>query len=491
MNRVASVVAACLMVAGCAGAPILRVPPDEFTVPDTFAAAPPAAIEARLDWWEDFGEPSLSHAVATALEHNHDLRAAAARVERALAEARIAGADLKPDVSVGLDGARRRQNFIGFPLPGADGQVASSRSTNLGASLDISWELDLWGRLRASTRAALADAQAADAEYQAAVLSLAAQTVKVWLAAAESAQQLELAQRTVESWRAAHEQVRQRYERGLRSPLDVRLSLSNLANAEALVAVRQRQQDAAIRQLEILMGRYPGRAMPLPDALPRTPAAIPTGLPAELVARRPDLVAAERRLAAADERFVVAKRSLYPRLFLTGSGGTATESLRDLTDYDFRVWSLAASLLQPVFQGGRLRAGVDRARAMTWEAIESYTAAGLRAYAEVEAALAADQHLATEVETLDESARHARAATRLAEDRYRSGLEDYITVLDSQRRELASESAHITAHAGRLQNRVNLYLALGGGFRRPDSIPTPARDIKSVASRGGSFEHQP
>jgi NodT family efflux transporter outer membrane factor (OMF) lipoprotein len=233
------------------------------------------------------------------------------------------------------------------------------------------------------------------------------------------------------------------------------------------------------------MGRYPGRNLAPPASLPDLPAAIPAGLPAQLVGRRPDLVAAERRLAAADERFLVAKRSLYPRLTLTGSAGTSSNELRDLVDYDFRVWSLAASLLQPVFQGGRLRAGVDRARAGTEEALLAYTGAALRAYSEVEAALAADEYLAGEVDGLAESVRHARAATRLAEDRYRSGLEDYITVLSSQRREFDSESAYIAALQRRLENRVNLYLALGGGFHRPDDIPMPGRDVRALADRRG------
>jgi NodT family efflux transporter outer membrane factor (OMF) lipoprotein len=481
-----------LALAGCSGPPRLRTSPDPVDVPDRFEAAASQAPEVPSRWWEDFGDVGLAEAVAAALEHNQDLRAAAARLDQALAQARIAGADLKPTVGTGASASRNRQSFIGFPVPedpmsgdpvsDGDQEVVSSTFTNLGTSLNISWEADLWGRLRAASRAAVADAQAMEAEYQAASLSLAGQTTKAWLAAAEIEQQLDLARRTVDSWRAAYEQVNDRYRRGLRSPLDVRLALANLTNAESLVEARLRQLDAALRQLEVLMGRYPGRQLSAPQALPQAPAAIPAGLPAELVGRRPDLVAAERRLAAADERFLVAKRSLYPRLTLTASGGTASEALSDLVDYDFRVWSIAANLLQPVFQGGRLRANVDRARAGTEEAVQSYTAAALRAYAEVETTLAADEHLAGEVDRLSESVRHSRAATKLAEDRYRMGLEDYVTVLDSQRREFTSESAYISAYQRRLENRVDLYLALGGGFRRPDTIPTPAQDVKAVAA---------
>ena len=473
-----------LLLGGCAGAPALRTSPTDAVVPLQFEAAPPEALPVSIDWWEDFGDAALSQAVTAALQNNQDLRAAAARLDHALAEARMAGADLKPMVGVGAGASRRRQSFIGLPVPGGDDQILISRSTSLGASVNISWEADLWGRLRAATRAAVAGAQASDADYQAAQLSLSGQTVKAWLAVAEIGQQLDLAQRTVDSWRAAYQQVNHRYQRGLRPPLDVRLSLANLAGAEAVMEVRQRQQDAALRQLEILMGRYPGRRIPAPEMLPQVPVEIPAGLPAELVGRRPDLVAAERRLAAADQRFLVAKRSLYPRLTLTGSGGTASEALSELVDYDFHVWSIAANLLQPVFQGGRLRAGVDRARAGTEEALQLYTAAALRAYAEVETALAADEHLAREVEWLSDSARHAAAAAELAEVRYRSGLALYVTVLEAQRREFISRSARIAAYRNRLGNRVDLYLALGGGFQRPDTIPTSVREAKSPPDRG-------
>ena len=416
------------------------------------------------DWWTAFGDPALDQVVQRALEQNRDLVVAASRLEQAAADSRIAGADLLPTVQASFTGSRRKQNFIGFPIPGSVGTVLSTVSANIGVSLDTTWEADLWGRLKAGARASLADLQATAADYRGAQLSIAGQTVKAWLAAVEARQQISLAEVTVASFRASSEQVRRRFESGLRSSLDVRLSLSSLAGAEALLQQRRQQLDATQRQLGVLLGQYTLVDFPITTELPDVPAAVPAGLPADLVRRRPDLVAAERRLAAVNQRLVVARRDLYPRISLTGSAGTASGALRSLLDPGLSVWSFAGSLLQPIFQGGRLRAGVDRAEARVDESLATYAAAALQAYAEVEAALVAEAFFLERLGYLTVSAEQSRSAEALAEDRYRSGLEDFVTVLESQRLALQADGELIAARRLLLENRVDLYLALGGGF---------------------------
>jgi NodT family efflux transporter outer membrane factor (OMF) lipoprotein len=335
-------------------------------------------------------------------------------------------------------------------------------------SVDLSWEIDLWGRLSAQARQGLAAFQASQADYQGVRLSIAGQTAKAWFAVAEAQLQLDLAERTVASLTRSRDQVRDRFERGIRPPLDLRLALAQLHGAEAAVEARKRQLDFASRQLEVLLGLYPGREIEFPRELIGTPAGVPSGLPAELVSRRPDLVAAERRLTATQEQLKVARASLYPRLSLTASGGTSTAELTDLVKGDFSVWSLAGNLVAPLFSGGRLRAGVDLAEAGVDANVATYIGTALRAYSEVEITLAAEVLLAARAEDLEQAASQSRAAERLAMDRYRSGLEAYITVLDSQRRTFEAESAWIAGRRERLDNRVDLYLALGGGF---DSTP--------------------
>jgi len=463
---------------GCAAAPPVEPPQLDVTVPDTWTAADTSVGEVAPDWWTDFGEPGLSAAVEIALEGNFDLAAAAARLEQAAADARIASSALQPTVQASYNGSRRKQNFVGFPIPGLEGRVLSTVSTNQGVSLDVSWEIDLWGRLRADAQAALADLQRSAADLRGAQLSMAGQTVKAWFAIAEARQQVALSDETVGSFLASAEQVRERFESGIRPALDLRLALLNLANAEALRDQRRQQLDASARQLEVLLGRYAAGTIDQPSSLPDVTADVPGGIPADLVARRPDLVAAERQVAAAGARLGVARKQLLPNITLTAATGTATNALRSLLDGNFGVWSLLGNVVAPLWQGGRLRAQIDRAEAQTAEVLANYANTALVAYAEVETALAAEAFLADRVGHLTNAVEQARAAERLAEERYRAGLDTYITVLDSQRSAVQADGDLIAARRLRLENRVDLYLALGGGF---DQLEAPIQIQQQIS----------
>jgi NodT family efflux transporter outer membrane factor (OMF) lipoprotein len=454
------------LVAACSVQPPPRTEPDLGTAtPTAWTGGARDDGAPEKDWWGTFDDPQLTALIELALARNQDLRIAAARLQRAEAEARIAGADLEPQLGVGLDAARQRQNFIGLPIPG-DG-VPSTTFESYGVSLDASWEVDMWGRIRARARAAVADFEAAREDLRGARLSLAAQTAKAWFAVEEALEQVVLAEESAASFAESADNLRARYEQGVRSPLDLRLALSNVTAARAAVARRQAVLEASLRQLEVLLGEYPSADLldEFPTrSLPPMPDPVPAGLPAELVARRPDLAAAERRLAAADQRWLEAKRSLYPRLSLTAGGGTSSTSLGDLLDGDFRVWGIFAGLTQPIFQGGRLRAGVARADAISDEALAAYVGSVLRAYAEVEIALSNEGWLADEQGQLELNVGHNVAAERLAEDRYRAGVGRYLEVLESQTRSFVARSELLALRRTRLTNRVDLHLALGGGF---------------------------
>ena len=468
---------------GCASAPPVETPQLDVAVPDTWTAADMSVGEVAPDWWTDFGAPGLSAAVETALEQNLDLVAAAARLEQAAADARISASALQPTVQASYTGSRRKQNFVGFPIPGAEGRVLSTVSTNQGVSLDLSWEIDLWGRLRADAQAALADLQRSAADLRGAQLSMAGQTVKAWFAIAEARQQVTLSDETVASFRVSAEQVRERFESGIRPALDLRLALLSVANAEALLDQRRQQLDASARQLEVLLGRYAAGTIDQPSRLPDVTADVPGGIPADLVARRPDLVAAERQVAAAEARLGVARKQLLPNMTLTAATGTATNALRSLLDGNFGVWSLLGNFVAPLWQGGRLRAQIDRAEAQTTEVLANYANTALVAYAEVETALAAERFLADRVGHLTNAVEQARAAERLAEERYRAGLDNYITVLDSQRSAVQADGDLIAARRLRLENRVDLYLALGGGFEQLEAPIQIQRQIGDSTSQ--------
>jgi NodT family efflux transporter outer membrane factor (OMF) lipoprotein len=464
------------ILAACADSPDRRPVELGFEVPGSWEAGQPAAEPVQDNWWETFGEEGLVQAVQEALTHNTDLQVTAARLLAAEAQARIAGADLYPQIDAGINARRTQQNFVGFPILGPG--VPSRTFSNYGVSFNLSWELDLWGRISSGQSAALADVDAAAADLYAAQLSLIAQTSKAWFAVAEGRRQLQLADDSVESFRSTSVQVRDRFEQGVRPPLDLRLALTNLAGAEAVVALRREQLDRAIRQLELLMGRYPAGGLESATLLPDEFPPVPAGLPSELLLRRPDLLAAERRLAAADSRLDQARASLYPRISLTAAGGTATAELQDVADTDFRVWSLAGNLLQPIFQGGRLRAEVSRNEALISEAVALYASAVQRAFSQVESALAAEGHLALREDRLREAADQAAAALQLSESRYLTGLSDFLLVSDTQRTALNAESSWLAVRRERLDVRIDLFLALGGGFASP--TPTDAGENPEV-----------
>ena len=474
----ATVLALAFVLAACATTPPPPQQPDVgVPVPARYGAAGETSAAAQQPlperWWRDFGDPVLDALVDQALQHNRDLAASAARLEAALTAPTIAGAAALPQVDASADAQRSKRLFLGFPF--GSGGVPSSTTTTYGVSLNVRWELDVWGRLRAGERAALADAQAAALLHDGARLSLAGQVCKSYFAVVEARQQLALAEATASSVGRTEADVRDRFRRGLRSALDAHQAATNLANANANVAARAEQLMRAARQLDLLCGRYPDGlldgAQELPPALP----SVPVGLPSELLRRRPDLVAAERQLAAAGCRVEQATAALYPRLSLTASGGTTSTELEDLVDQDFSVFSLGANLLQPLFEGGALRAEVARQEALQKEALADYQGAVLTAFTEVESALVATSALESRRVELERAARSAALARDLARERWQNGLTDFLAVADGQRQAFTAESNRITANRQRLDNRIDLFLALGGGFDADAPVP-PATD---------------
>ncbi len=489
--RIAAVAGLLALSASCVHSPPRKAVETDLAVPPRWSAETADSRPIGDAWWSDLGNEQLTALIGEAWRRSPDLHLALARLDAAAAEARIAGAELWPGLEADLDAARRQQNFIGLPIPGSSAGVLTSRSTSYGVSLNTFWELDLWGRIRSGKRAARAELEANEEELRGAYLSLAAQTAKAWLAAAEAEQQVELAGQTARNYDETAEKVRSRYERGLRSPLDVRLALSSLSNAEALLRERRLQRARAVRQLEILAGRYPAGDLGVSAEFPELSAGVPAGLPSELLLRRPDLAAAERRFASSQARVKEARAALFPRLSLTAGGGTSTSELEDLVSSDFTVWSWAVNLAQPIFQGGRLRAGVDLAKARSRQAAAQYAGELLRAFAEVETALAGEQWLREREEQVRDAATQATAAQGLAEDRYASGLEDFVTVLEAQRRALEAESELIRVRRARLDNRVDLHLALGGGFQTNQASGTGLAPVPRKRQSSGMSGSSP
>jgi NodT family efflux transporter outer membrane factor (OMF) lipoprotein len=465
----AAIAVTVTLVFSCAKPPPRDFPDIDVDVPgewtaDSLIDTTAITIEAyESEWWAEFGISELDSLVNEALGTNFDLKTAIARVDQAEALARIVGADKWPQIGAGLEASRRQNVLIGFPIPG-QAEAITTRTSSFGVSLDVAWEIDLWGRIRAAEAAALADVQASWADLAGLRLSVASQAVKAWFAVIEARLQVELAEETVRSFRLSADFVRARYEEGVRSPLDLRLALANQYAAEALLELRKEILDRTVRGFEILLGRYPSGQLIAQGDLPAVEEETPPGLPSELLIRRPDLLAAERRYAASEKRVSEARRAFFPRISLTGSAGTLTAELENLVDGDFSVWSIAARLAQPIFQGGRLKGNLAQSEAVADQALAQYALSLLRAFGEVESALYAEQVLERRVERTRAAAEQSQAAQLLAERQYAAGIVDYITVLETQRRALNSQSELLSVRRERIDARVNLHLALGGGF---------------------------
>jgi len=439
-----------------------------------------------LHWWSDFGDPALSRLIEEGLANNASLRAAALNVETALAQARIDRAARQPELEAAFDPGRRQQNTaqsglteaIPVPLPGFEpGEVRSFAFTSWGLALNVRWEVDLWGRLRAVTSASLAEAAAVEANLVGARLSIAGQLAKLYFGVVEAEQQVELLVRTRESRERTNARVAARYRRGGATALEVRQSRAQVGEAAAALADRQRALDGLRRQLEVLLGRYPAGEIEAGEGLPALPPLPATGVPADLLARRPDLKAAEYRALAASERLRAASRALYPTFRLDGSAGRSSGELGDLLGGDFSVWSVAAGLLQPLLSGGRLRAGRDLVQAGLETAEADWLQTALAAFAEVESGLVAERRLAERAEALERAAHESREANSLAEARYRQGLASYLQVLDSQRTSYSSQSQLLAARRQQLEARTDLVLSLGGG------VPESAADTGQPPTR--------
>ncbi len=465
-----ALLAAAGFAIGCGG---LRAPVTEPAVDLGPAPAPSESVARPAeDWWTDFGDPALDQVVERALARNLTLREAGARLAQAAADAGIAMSALYPQAGLSANRLAERRNFIGLPIPGiADDEVLTAEYVQYGLSLDLSWEANLWREATPRARAAGAGVEAAVAEVAGARISLAGQAARLYLLAVEARGQARIAEAVAANLEEALHWTRERARIGDAALADVDTAEARLAEARAVAATRRQARSAAVRSLEVLFTDYPdsevGPEWVLGDRLPTGPLPVPPGVPADLIARRPDVAGAERRLAASLEFTEMARRARYPQFPLTGSVGTATARLRQLVNGDFSVWSLIARIAAPVFQGGRIRAQIRGEEARDQQALAAYARTVLTAYQEVEAALAAEETLAeTQARSAEAVQASRRALARTGAERV-SGFSSRLPELAAERAVLTAEAAHLAERRARLDNRVNLALALGGGFERP------------------------
>ncbi|TCP13585.1 multidrug efflux system outer membrane protein [Crenobacter luteus] len=466
--------AAAVALSACAVGPDYQRPGVE--LPDSWtsapAAGPGAAEAAALDarWWERFGDAELSRLIDEALAHNRDLVAAAARVDEAAALSSQARAALLPrlDANAGYSRGRRsaETSTPGSPL------VSDVRSANA----VLSWEADLWGGLRRGNEAARAEFAASRYSREASRLAIAAQVADSYFQLRAFDAQLQIARDTLNTREQTLKLQERRFKGGVTSALDLRQAEAEAAAARAAVPTLEQSVGQTERALSVLVGKSP-RTLATPPARGKTlaalaiPPAVPAGLPSELLARRPDLAAAEARLVAANARIGEARAAYFPSIKLTAQTGSESLALASLFSGPARTWAFVANLAMPVFDFGATAARVDAANARQRQALAGYEKAVQDAFRETFDALQAQGTSADAEAALATQARALRDTLRLARLRYDNGYSNYLEVLDAERGVYRAEQALIDARLTRLRAVLALYKAMGGGWQNGDATP--------------------
>ena len=455
------------LLAGCSLAPVYQRP--AAPVPPAYPASAPDGSTQRAaadtGWRDYFTDPGLRLSIAAALEQNRDLRTAALRIEEARAAYHIQRADRLPNLNGSLAAARARTPA--YLSPTGKALTADRFDAGLGLS---SFELDFFGRVRNLNEAALSAYLASDAARQAAQISLVAQVAQAYFGLWALGEQYALARQTLAGRSQTFQLTRQRVEAGAASRLDLRLDETLLETARVAVLTLARQQQQAHNALDLLVGQYlpptPGAAVTPPDdATLDAMSALPAGLPSELLARRPDIQAAELRLKAANANIGAARAAFFPRISLTAAFGSSSPAFAGLFDAGSGLWSFAPQMTLPIFDAGRNRANLSLAAVRKDIAVADYEKTIQLAFREVADALAARSYLGEQV-TAQRAVREAQAERlKLLQLRFDNGVSSSLDVLDAERVLFAAEQSLVQTRLLRASSAIDLYRALGGGLK--------------------------
>ncbi len=455
MKRILGSIVASLIVGGCTLGPDYQRP--ELPMPSAYLqTAEAGATIANLPWWELFEDPELRSLIVVALEENKNLAIAAARVEEARAQFGITRADQYPNVNGGARAERgNTAELINEDL---------GTNTTLTVGTQLAWEIDIWGKLRRATESARAQLLATEEAQRAVTISLIAEVANSYLLLRDLDDRLVIAERTVETRQEALGIIQARYDEGTVPLIDVNQADVELAEAQVTRSGLERQVIQAENLISILLGRNPGtitRGQPLDQQV--FPPDLPAGVPAEILARRPDVRQAEQELAAQTARIGVAEANRLPSLNLLGQLGFVDDNLNDLFDDD--LWTIGGDFIGPLFDAGRSKQQVEVEIARTEQLLSQYGLTVQQALREVEDALVAIRTLNESLGYRTRQVASARSAATLSRARYDGGVTSYLEVLDSDRSLFDNELAESQTRRASLQAVVDLYKALGGGWQ--------------------------
>lgn len=437
--------------------------------PETRTLAIPSAWHRGNDsgtpagnWLSEFDDARLISFVMEAMSNNYSLHQERARLDQAEQSVVLSRANRLPTLDLTLDAQRR----------GAD---SSATTQSYNAAIEGRWEVDLWGRLNKEQQAAQLLYAAQRVSLQSAERNLAARTAGTFFQVLEAKQLLGVAKRRLENVIESEDIVASGYRQGLNDALDLYLAKNQVEREEANYAQQEQIVSESVADLQLLLARYPDGDMAVGGELPLVTDSIPSGLPSELLTRRTDVQQAWLNLLVADADLAAAHKSRFPSLSLVGSNGATSVAFSDLMSGSSSVWSISGGLTQPFFNAGRLRALEAQAVAEVQRVEKQYLDLVYSAFAEVENAISRSASLQARYESFLEAEKNSKAALNLALQQYQRGLVTYTTVLESQRQAFDAETTVVQLKSQLLQNRISLYLALGGEFSTGQELQSNSR----------------
>ncbi|MFI8334509.1 efflux transporter outer membrane subunit [Pseudomonas taetrolens] len=459
-----------LNLSGCILGPDFQTPATplaEHWAPTASAEGHSQGVESRVDprWWDSFGDQQLSALVREAQARNFDVQLAASRLEQSQALRRQVAADTLPAVGASADYSRSRNTQRGLNDP--SGRSGKQAFNLWNGGLGISWEADLWGRVKRSVEAADASVRMAEEDRHGVQLLVIVQTAQHYIRLRGTQQALRVVQQNLQIARRSLELTQLQVKEGVATDLEVSEAAAQVSEIEARMAPLQQQSAQLINALSLLLAREPRalqQQLQAAAAVPAFGADVPVGLPSELAQRRPDIRRAEARLHAATASIGVARADFYPRITLSGNFGFQAMQLSDLGSWGSRNFAFGPGLSVPLFEGGRLQGALQLQEGRQQEAGITYQKTVLRAWHEVDDALVAYQAGQRRRDSLQQAVEHSQHALGSAQQQYAQGTVDFLNVLTVQNALLANEAALVESTANVSLSLVDLYGALGGGW---------------------------
>jgi outer membrane protein, multidrug efflux system len=471
-HGLAVAVTLCIL-GGCAVGPNYKRPVVDTPAAYRFGETQTTNSLGDLPWWQVFKDPVLQDLIYAALTNNYNLKQAIARVEQARQQAVVAGAPLFPQIGYGGGIGRGRNAFVNTPNP-VSGATISSAQINL----NLAWEIDFWGRIRRLSEAARAQYLATDEARRAVTTTLVSDVAATYFQLLDLDQEIAVQRAATNAYTGTLRIFSERLTNGVASKLETDRAAAALANAEAIIPQLELQRAVTENQLSILLGRNPGpitRKATLSEQ--QFPPQIPAGLPSALLQRRPDVLATEQSLVAANAGIGANLANFFPQIGLTTLLGRVSPELSSFTAGSANMWNVGGTLTGPIFQGGQLRAQYRAAKAKFDEAKAAYQQSVLTAFQEVSDALISKQKFA-EIRVYDEQAVAAlTSSVQVATERYLNGKSSYYEVLQAQQELYPSQRAQVQSQASELISVVQLYKALGGGWQTSESSSSASKRV--------------